>query len=303
MNLFEQKNISPMLLYETTPFDDKDYIFELKFDGSRCIAYLDKNETILKNKRQKTLNATFPELTRLHLDVKEKCILDGEIVVMKNGKPDFYTLQARSLLSNEFKIKYQVIKNPAVFVAYDILYYKNKYVTTLPLIERKKLLAENIKESQYLVLSRYIEEKGNAFFDLAKKENLEGIVAKEKNSLYYIGKRSKSWLKIKVLQEEDVLICGYVKDEEGKLKDLVIAKYDDNNELIYYGKIYMGISKHDEKVILEFAKKNKTKLLLKEIDDVNIVWIKPKLVGVIKYMMKTKKGGLRQPVFKGIKLD
>lgn len=301
--MFVNKNVSPMLLYETTPFDDPNYIFELKFDGSRCIAYLDKGETTLKNKRQKTLNDSFPELSNLHKDIKEKCILDGEIVVMKNGKPDFYALQGRSLLSDPFKIKYQVIKNPAVFVAYDILYYKDKDITTLPLLERKKILSENINESQYLVVSRYIEEKGISFFELTKKENLEGIVAKEKNSLYYIGKRSRAWLKIKVLQEEDIIICGYVLDEEGKVKDIIMGKYNEDDKLEYYGNIYMGISTHDVKLLNDFAKKNKSKPIFKDIDDENVVWIKPKLVGVIKYMMKTKKGGLRQPVFKGIKLD
>ncbi len=292
-----------MLLYETQPFNDKDYIYELKFDGSRCIAYLDKNETILKNKRQKILNDTFPELSKLHQASNKRCIIDGEIVCMKDGKPDFYTLQARSLLVDPVKIHYQSLKNPATFVAYDILYVGNEDVTSYPLLKRKAMLTNAINENKNITISRFIEEKGIEFFELAKKEGLEGIVAKEKHSPYYIGKRSKVWQKIKVMQEEDVLICGYMVDEEGKLKDLLLCKRNENNKFEYYGKIYMGISKHDEQYVLDFASKNKTKALFKEVDASNITWIKPKLVGVIKYMMKTKSGGLRQPVFKGIKLD
>jgi DNA ligase D-like protein (predicted ligase) len=303
MSLFDEKNISPMLLFETQPFNDKNYIYELKFDGSRCIAYIDKDSTILKNKRQKILNDAFPELTKIHKASNKRCILDGEIVCMKNGKPDFYTLQARSLLVDPVKIHYQSIKNPATFVAYDILFVGNEDITSLPLLKRKTMLTNAINENSNITISRYIEEAGIEFFNLAKKEGLEGIVAKEKNSLYYIGKRSKVWQKIKVMQEEDVIICGYLDDEDGKMKDLILGKYNDNNELEYYGKIFMGISKHDEKYILDFAVKNQVKPLFEEINQPNITWIKPELIGVIKYMMKTKSGGLRQPVFKGIKLD
>ena len=138
MSMFVNKNVSRCFYMRQLLLMISNYIFELKFMALDVCAYLDKGETTLKNKRQKTLNDSFPELSNLHKDIKEKCILDGEIVVMKNGKPDFYALQGRSLLSDPFKIKYQVIKNPAVFVAYDILYYKDKDITTLPLLEEKR---------------------------------------------------------------------------------------------------------------------------------------------------------------------
>ena len=123
MDLFEQKNISPMLLKEIRkPFDDDNYIFELKLDGIRCIAYLTENQTILANKRNKNITLIYPELSDIHKQANAKCILDGEIVVTgKNGFPDFFALQRRSLLNDKFKIEMASKENPVNFVAYDIL--------------------------------------------------------------------------------------------------------------------------------------------------------------------------------------
>ncbi|GAA0220874.1 ATP-dependent DNA ligase [Metaclostridioides mangenotii] len=98
MDIFDEKGIKPMLIAEMQEaFDSPDYIFELKLDGIRCIAYLDNDSTDLRNKRDFKLISRFPELDQLHRYVNEKCILDGELIAMKNGVPDFYELQRRIL--------------------------------------------------------------------------------------------------------------------------------------------------------------------------------------------------------------
>lgn len=136
-DLFNDKNISPMLLYQVEPFDDEDYIYELKFDGIRCLAYLDADNTTLRNKRNKDVTDIYPELSEIHKCAKKRCILDGELVIFKDGKPDFYSLQARSLKSDPFKIKLAAKKLPVQFVAYDMLYIDGERITDKPLIERK----------------------------------------------------------------------------------------------------------------------------------------------------------------------
>ncbi len=136
-DLFDDKNISPMLLYETQPFDDEDYIYELKLDGIRCIAYLGDGKVVLQNKRYKDVTALYPELQEMHRCVKRRTVLDGELVVLQDGKPDFYALQKRSLMGNAFRISLAAKSNPVQFVAYDILYYNGKDLTDLPLMERK----------------------------------------------------------------------------------------------------------------------------------------------------------------------
>lgn len=106
-DLFEQKGIKPMLIgLEGEAFDSPDYLYELKLDGERCVAYLDpRSGTELRNKRDLKMLPKVPELSEIHKQVRCRCILDGELAVIKDGRPDFYEIQRRSLMSNPLKIK------------------------------------------------------------------------------------------------------------------------------------------------------------------------------------------------------
>ena len=301
-DLFIDKNIDPMLLYETEPFDDEDYIFELKLDGIRCIAYIEPKSVVLQNKRHKDVTDIYPELSDMKKCVKKRVILDGELVVLIDGKPNFYALQKRSLMSDEFRIKLAAKNDPVQFVAYDILYLDGKDLTVKPLMERKEMLNKAVTEGHGLSISRYIEKNGIAFFELAKQEKLEGIVAKKKDGLYHIGKRTHDWVKIKVMQDEDLFVCGYQPDEDGNVKDLILGYYDDNDKLQCRGKVYLGVSESDRKIIGEFAKKNTVKRPWFEKYK-NAVWLKPELIGTAHFMHETESGGMRQPVWKGLRVD
>ena len=305
MDLFEQKNISPMLLKEIRePFDDDNYIFELKLDGIRCIAYLDKDKTILANKRNKNITLIYPELREIHKQANARCILDGEIIVTgKNGFPDFFALQKRSLLNDKFKIEMASKIAPVNFVAYDILYYDGKNLTNLDQMERKKLLFKAIKENKYISISRFIENQGIALFNQTKNLGLEGIVAKRKDGKYKLGKRSNEWIKIKNLQDEDFFIVG-LTIEDGSVKDLILAKQE-KNKLVYKAKMFARLSQQEKSLLLTTALQNKSKKPFSEIfkDEKDIVWIKPKLVCTVQYIMLTKDGNMRQPVIKGIRSD
>lgn len=233
-------------------------------------------------------------------DEKKRVILDGELVVLTNGKPDFYAIQARSLMKNKFKISIAAKKNPVQFVAYDIIYYDGKELTDNALMKRKEYLSKAVTEGHNLSVSRWIERNGVAFFELAKKEDLEGIVAKKKDGLYHIGKRTSDWIKIKVMQDEDLLILGYQPDENGKVKDLILGYYNEKGELKCRGKVYLGVSKAEQKIIADFAKKNTVKDAWFDKYK-NAVWLRPQLVGAAHFMHETESGGMRQPVWKGLK--
>lgn len=302
-DLFEEKNISPMLLNEVKePFDNEDYIYELKLDGIRCVAYIEPKSVTLQNKRFKDLTPIYPEISDICKCVKKRVILDGELVVLTNGKPDFYALQKRSLMGDKFRISLAAKKNPVQFVAYDIIYYDGKDLTDNPLMERKEYLSKAVSEGHNLSVSRWIERNGVAFFQLAKKENLEGIVAKKKDGLYHIGKRTSEWIKIKVMQDEDLLVLGYQLDEDGKVKDLILGYYNEKGELKCRGKVYLGVSKAEQKIIADFAKKNTVKRPWFDKYK-NTVWLKPQLVGTAHFMHETESGGMRQPVWKGLRDD
>ena len=210
-DIFDRKGLKPMLISERhDAFDSPDWIYETKFDGIRCLAYLDGKSTDLRNKRDKKLLPHLPELSKIHNQAKKRCILDGEVFILKDGITDFYEVQRRVLINDPFKITISSKKFPATYVAFDIVYYKDHLVTDFPLMQRKNLINEILEENNFIGISRYIENDGIALFDAAKSRNLEGIVAKKKESKYYFAKRTKDWVKCKVMTTEDCIICGYI---------------------------------------------------------------------------------------------
>lgn len=299
MDIFKAKNIKPMLLSEThEPFDSEDYIYELKLDGIRSILYIDKTGLEIRNKRNVYLNATYPELAVTYKQVKERCILDGEIFCMKNGKPDFFEMQRRSLMTNAIKIEFAMKQIPVSFSAFDVLYVGNEQITNRHLLERKAILQEVVTENERFSISRYIADKGIDLYNLTVDQSLEGIVAKRKDSRYYIGKTTKEWLKIKNLKDDDFVICGYI-EKENNVVSLVLGAYD-QDRLVYQGHVTLGVSNNAFDQIRHVGRAGNP---FSDISDENAVWIKPILVCIVKYMMRTKDGGLRQPVFKGLRDD
>ena len=199
-------------------------------------------------------------------------------------------------MGDKFKIELESKSRPINFSAFDVLYIDKENLMGKSLLERKKLLSDNINENERLSVARYIETKGIELYRLTKKQDLEGIVAKLKTSKYIEGIRTKEWLKIKTYIEDDLVVLGY-KMLNGKIKDLVLGYYNKLGKMNLRGSVYFGVSKIEEKSIMKI-KNTKPHF---PIDDV--IWIEPKLVCTVKYMQKTEKGGMRQPVFKGLRED
>ena len=300
MDIFDRKAIKPMLIADMAPaFDSPDWIYEIKLDGIRCLAYLNDSQTDLRNKRDKKLLPHVPELSQINKQVTTKCILDGELFILKNGITDFYEIQRRVLLNDPLKIQVAAGKYPASFVAYDIIYNKNELVTELPLMDRKELLQKTVMENKYISVSRYVEQYGITLYDLAKKSGLEGIVGKKRESKYYFDKRTKDWVKCKVMATDDCVICGYIR-KENNMTSLVLGQYKDDM-LVYRGHVTMGVSmnslrEHNIKE-LPFSPFG---YVPKGNDDA--IWVEPNLVCIVE-SMPTEKESFRQPVFKGIRDD
>jgi len=305
MDIFKRKNIKPMLIGETKEaFDSPDYIYELKLDGERCIAYLDEEGTELRNKRNLKMLPKVPELAEMHKQVDCRCILDGELIILKNGKPDFFEIQRRSLTSNSFKIQLAAAKLPATFTAFDLLYYQDRTTIDLPLMKRKELLSKAIvKETERLAISRYIEKQGVQFYQLAAQNELEGIVAKKKDSKYYFGKRTKEWIKIKNLFDDDFVVCGFIYKDKG-ITSIVLGQYSaTTGELLYKGHVTLGISSKEFQIIKAMPRKSNPPFQSVPVGNEKAIWIEPRLVCTVKYMMKTATGYMRQAVFKGLRDD
>lgn len=297
MTMFDQKGIKPMLLTEShEPIESQDYLCELKLDGIRCLAYLD-DHTDLRNKRDIPLAGSFPELSSIHLQAKERCILDGELIVTApDGSPDFEAMQMRSMLTDPVRIKLEAARRPASFVAFDILLCGNSTLIDLPLTERKRILNETIAENGRIAISRTFENS-RTLFELTTAQGLEGIVLKRKDSLYHPGRRSKDWIKVKNLLDEDFVACGYIV--KGDLYSLVLGKYE-SGCLRYQGHVTLGVSRTEA---AKYPVANICPFEHEPPHHEHARWYSPLRVCTVRYMERTSKGGLRQPRLRAFRSD
>ncbi len=290
--------IKPMLLsQQEAPFDSEDYLFELKLDGIRCIAHLSPDAVDLRNKENFCLTPLFPELKTIHKQTKSPCILDGELVLMENGVPGFEKLQRRAMMTDPFKIQLAANALPVSYVAFDILYQDGRELYSLPLVERKRLLAQSVIENEGLAVSRTIDGAGTALFEQAKALNLEGIVAKRKDSLYKPGKRTKDWIKIKNMIDEDFYACGFIQKE--RMTSLILGSKV-NGQLTYQGHVTLGVPGRE---VREMATNPHCPFAELPPGNDDAVWFDYMPLCTVAYMERTLKGSMRQPVFKGFRLQ
>jgi DNA ligase D-like protein (predicted ligase) len=241
----------------------------------------------------------------------KRVILDGELVIFKDGKPDFYLLAEREHVTEKVRIEILSKLNPATYVVFDILHLDGKDLVDLHLKERKEILEKTVSESQRVIFSQYIIGKGKNFFESAKKAGLEGIVAKRLNSTYQINKRSKDWLKIKVLSTIDVIICGYTLGEgkrERYFGALLCGAWHEG-KLRYIGRVGTGF---DEKMLekltstLKELETNKNPFDIFEEEPATLEkvrWVKPKLVAEVKFMNLSEDLKMRAPSFVRLRED
>ena len=293
--------IPPMLAVSVPPFDDPDFYFEIKWDGYRCLIFCEEEAFRLQSRNFKILNQTFPELLSLQEKLKNfaPCVIDGEIIALKNGKPSFLWLQRRQGTFGRGPSRIAREKIPVIFMAFDLLYYKGEKILDLPLWQRKEKLME-IPPSDFFLLSEHIEAKGKQYFASIKEWGLEGMMGKEKNSPYLPGKRSNYWRKCKILQQKPFIICGYVyhPTSRGELRSLILGAYFDG-KLTYYGNVGTGMSRQMLTGLQDFLDKTKTdhspfpeppKLK-------NVQWAQPHLVAKVQYLELTEDLQLRHPLF------
>ncbi|MCL5063024.1 MAG: non-homologous end-joining DNA ligase [Nitrospiraceae bacterium] len=301
-------NIKPMLAKSSNPFDSENHIFELKWDGTRCIAFVDKSHLSLKNRRLLDITHRYPEFQQLkkHLKVKS-AVFDGEIIVLKEGIPNFERLQQREHIEDIGRIEILSGLIPAAYVVFDLLYLNGKSLMKKPLIERRDLLKELFPMSENVILSESYSE-GRKLFKMALKKGFEGIMAKEKTSPYLSGERSGYWLKIKKSFDIDAVVCGYLEGE-GSRKDyfgsLILGVYD-NGELIHIGQVGTGIDEKTIKHLFNILSSMKTDTapfdIIPELKR-KAFWCRPEVVVRVGYQEWTKDNRLRIPVFKGIRDD
>ena len=287
-------------------FTDKDWIFEIKWDGFRAISYIDQTLSV-KSRNGKELKHNFPELAELTLLAKN-LVVDGEIVVMNQGKPDFQALLERGQAVSTREIERRAEEAPATYVVFDVLEKDEQPLTKLPLIERKKILKDSLTEGKNVLLSDFIEEKGEAYYRLVVDKGLEGVIAKRKDSPYEEGLRTGSWLKIKELKTCDCVAFGYRIGEKSRGKtfgSLVLGLYNREGNPVYVGNVGTGFTEHMLGLLMDKFEKLKTvsQAPFAVEEQEKVTWLEPKLVCEVIYQCVTRERRLRMPRFKSLRDD
>jgi bifunctional non-homologous end joining protein LigD len=307
--------IHPMLATPAAKaFDNPDWLFEIKWDGYRAVAFIKDGRVRLVSRSQNDLTAQFPELGSLPQFVKaEHAILDGEIVALDDeGRPSFSLMQQRTGFQPGKRRLPRREGVPVIYYAFDLLYLDGLNLRRVALEERKKLLQDRIEAGGVVQFSDHYAEKGLDLFEAAKQRGLEGIVAK-KRSAAYVEKRSGDWLKIKITQRQECVIGGYT-DPEGRREyfgALVLGLYDQQRRLVHVGQVGTGFDQTTLKEIFSRLQPLKTKQnpFYGEIGGLRKVqFVRPEVVAEIKFAEWTHEsveGGmkLRAPVFMGLRAD
>ena len=296
----------PMLAkVATEAFSDKDWVFEIKWDGFRAIAYIEEPYR-LKSRNGKELKNNFPELQVLN-KLGRNIVVDGEIIVMHEGKTDFQSLLERGRARSKGEIQMHAIRAPAVYIVFDILEKNGKQLTELPLSERKKILKASLREGHNVILCDFIQAKGGAYFKLALEKGLEGVVAKKKDSFYEEGLRTGSWLKIKQLKTCDCVLLGYTKGSGSRgptFGALLLGVYGKDGKPVYVGKVGTGFTQETLDSLSDKFKRIKTDVVpFKPESGDFVTWLEPKLVCEVAYQVVTRDMKLRMARFKRLRDD
>ena len=311
-------NIEPMLATlasEPVKEGEKETVspgwyYEMKCDGYRALAYVNKGKVDLYSRNQKSFNEKFYPLPEALKQWGINAVVDGEIVVVnEQGIPDFSALQLwRS--EDDGQLLYYI---------FDILWLDGYSVTQLPLEKRRQLLRAIFPENlSQIRLSESLEDSGEEAFRQAQSLHLEGIMAKKAGSVYTIGKRTKDWLKIKTEKRQELVIGGYTKNEgTNKLFSALLLGIMEKGKFNFVSPVGTGFDKKMQELILKKLKPLETKdCTFSTVPDYNkpsrfrpnppkasVTWVKPKLVAEISYREMTPGGAIRQPSFKGLRED
>ncbi|HEV7622280.1 MAG TPA: non-homologous end-joining DNA ligase [Flavisolibacter sp.] len=292
-------NLKPMLATITSdPFNNKDWQFEIKWDGYRALAYLHKGDVQLSSRNNLSFNDKYPPVVKALKEWPVNAVVDGEIVVLsENGNADFNGLQYWK----------QFQKGEIVFYAFDILWLEGIDLMGEPLIKRREILKKILPDKGLIRYSDDIEEFGVDFFKAAKENKVEGIIAKRKDSIYMPGQRTHSWYKIKAEKRHEAVICGYTRNTgtDRLFSSLVLGMYQ-GKELVFIGQIGTGWNALIQKDIMRQMKPlkvNASPFPIVPPTNAETVWIRPKLVCEVKYTELTKEGVMRHPSFQGMRED
>jgi len=287
--------VAPMLAQlGSEPFDDREYVFEIKWDGIRGLAFTEGGSYRLRGRSRSDLAPRYPELAFL-AELEPGLVLDGEIVALKDGRPDFYHGMQRTHARNEHTVRRLAREVPVSYVVFDVLYRRGESLMELPLSERTEVLGEVLGavEEPRLARSEGIVGEGIALYREAEQRELEGVMAKRLASRYRPGRRTESWIKLKPRRTMPCAILGYLAEGDD-LRSLVLGA-DQEGELVCVGRVASTGSQGLRAELLEALRAHAQPEPLIDCG-MDASWIGPGLFCTVSFLERTE-SGLRAPVF------
>ncbi|MBI4609873.1 MAG: DNA ligase D [Candidatus Rokubacteria bacterium] len=290
------------------PFSGKEWLFEIKYDGVRVLAFRTRDVVELYGRNGQGITARYPEVAlALGMLPLDRFVLDGEIVALdEGGRPSFQRLQARMQLTNPLEVERARVVVPVTGIFFDCLSLDGCDLRRVPLEERKACLALLLPARGVIRYGDHILEHGEAFFEAASEQQLEGIVAKKIGSSY-VGGRSRDWVKLKCLRRQEFVIGGYTDPQgsRGYFGALHLGLYE-GDRLVYVSKVGTGFDDRTLRMVWE-----KLRALGRAASPFDAGtpagtghhWVEPRLVCEVRFTEWTQDGGIRHPAFLGLRDD
>jgi bifunctional non-homologous end joining protein LigD len=317
--------LEPMLAKpgEVPESDGEDWAYEIKWDGIRALGYADRGRWCMLSRRLEDVSARYPELEPIAEQLAERrAILDGEVVALDaEGRPRFQLIQSRMGLTSAAAVKARLKQTPVDYVIFDLLYLDGHRVRDLPYTQRRELLEGLELDGARWRTPRYRHGGGADLLEAARRQGLEGIVAKRCDSPYRPGKRTGEWIKTRVWKRQEFVIGGYIPGEGRRAKrvgSLLVGYYDERRselgrgekqKLHFAGGVGSGLKEGDIDFLTKELRKRERPESPFEVGHPTgpkaklAVWCEPELVCEVSWTEWTNEGTLRQPAFKGMRDD
>jgi len=280
------------------PFSSADYVFEVKWDGLRCLLFRDPlGHVHLHDRGLNDLTAVVPEVTAAASRVPPGSVIDGEIVATdRDGRPDYHRLRQR--LAGGAALREQI---PVAYLAFDALYLEDKPLVKQPVTRRRARLQKSVEAGGHIFVPDHIDEDGVELFEACLERGLEGVVAKHKQSPYVPGQRSPFWLKVKAVKSDDFVVVGWMG--ERPYDALVVGFYEDGR-LLPCGTVGGGWD--DEAAQFVRTRLSELASETSPLDPPPIMvrpvhWCRPELVVSVRYSEWSPDGTLRFPIFNSLR--
>jgi bifunctional non-homologous end joining protein LigD len=313
--------LRPMLaLLSDLPPDEDQWGFEIKWDGIRALAFGDPGRLRLFGRNGRDITDRYPDVRGLTRQLgARQVVLDGELVALdKQGRPDFRRLQRRLHVQSESEIRRRQRDVPVTYMIVDLLHLDGRSLLDDSYLDRRRALEELGLSGPRWQTPTYRRGDGAALVNASRAQHLEGIIAKRLDSTYLPGERSRTWLKIKNVLSQELVIAGWVPAERrqpsedrrtpaGDLRAVLLGYHDDRHRLVYAGKVDTGFDAADRRILEEMLRP------LRRDDSAfegrqpprgeGAVFVDPQLVCVVEFAEWTTTGMVRHPSYRGLRED